>query len=119
MKRRALSLGAMVALTTFGLGTPTRAAAGCYRAEPPVEGSTTVCAVRGTGLYAVTSAVQWELRTYRGDVCTGSPLDIDSSLTRTGRTPSAGVLAFGSDGRCVELNLTGPGVMVLASEAYA
>jgi hypothetical protein len=108
MIRRGSILAVAAALVAI-VSPPANAAGGCYRTEPAVSGSTTSCVVSGPGRYAVVAATQWELRVYRGGVCTGSPADIDSSLTRTGRTPSAGSLDFGAAGRCVALNPMGSG----------
>lgn len=104
------------ALVTAGPAAVSDASGRCYNTYPDAPGSVAACTVSGTGRYVVASAAQWELRVYRGETCTGSAGDIDT-LTRAGRTPSAGMLDFGAEARCVELRLTGPGVMVVDAEA--
>lgn len=111
-----LAAAAVVVVASF---PPANASGGCYRTQPETPGSVTMCVVGGAGRYAVATATQWELRVYRASSCTGEPGDIDSTLTRTGRTPSAGAIDFGTEPRCVALRLTDTGIMAVDAELPA
>lgn len=115
MNRRGWLLLCVAALAS---GPPAVGASGrCYNTAPAAPGSVATCAVAGAGRYAVAAADQWELRVYQGAICTGSAADIDTARTRTGRTPSAGIIDFGDEPRCVALRLTGAGAMLIDAEA--